>query len=89
MAKKSKAAMTAEDMAHGLLKALQELVSGDSLQDGTRKGTKLTGGECTSAQARKLEGYGCVKVVGKQKIGVGHRLEVKTTAFGRKVEGVG
>jgi hypothetical protein len=85
MAKKSKAAMTAEDMAHGLLKALQELVSGDSLQDGAKAGTKLTGGECTSAQARKLEGYGCAKVVGKQKIGLGYRLEAKATAFGRRV----
>lgn len=86
MAKMNKAEELTYELAAGLLRALRELGRDDCLlDDGSKAGTKLTGYGLTAKQARKLEGYGCVKVTGRQKIGLGHRLEVKLTALGRRV----
>jgi hypothetical protein len=87
MAKKSKAATVRDEMAAGTLKALMFLGDSDShgLERGNKADTWMTGAGFPAAQARKLEGLGCVKVVGQQKIGRGYRLECKMTAFGRRV----
>jgi hypothetical protein len=92
MARKNKTEQLADEISRGLLEALALLETANDAdwEPGTRKDTWLTGYGFTAAQARKLEGYGCVKVTGQQKIGLGHRLEVKITALGRRVaESVG
>lgn len=90
MTKASKATMAAEEMARALLAALKKLASGNSvLQPGRKVGTRMTGHGCTAGQVRDLEGYGCAKVSGREKVGVGYRLEAKATAFGRRVAKAG
>ncbi len=84
MARQTKAQKLRGNMARSTITALQVL-AGMNQPRGKFKDSQLSGHLAPASACRKLEGYGCVKVVDEYPVGRGHQLDVRVTALGHKV----
>ena len=87
MARKSKAQIIYDTLPGSLISGLTNLAGGE-LAEGNKKDAYWTGTHCTSADARRLETDGLVKILGSTPWGRGERSEIKITALGSKVAAI-
>jgi hypothetical protein len=84
MAKKSKAQIIYDALPGSIISGLANLANGE-LAGADHKDAYWTGTQCTSADARRLQDEGLVKILGSTPWGRGVRSEIKITALGSKV----
>jgi hypothetical protein len=84
MASKKKVKELRGNMAMSDIRALEVLADGGQAP-GRYKGSQLSGALAPAPAVRKLEGYGCVRVMAEYPKGRGHQLDVKVTALGKQV----
>ena len=87
MAKQSKASIIYDGLPGSVLSGLANLAGGD-LAEADFKDAYWTGTQCTSADARRLETEGLVKILSSTPWGRGVRSEIKLTALGAKVASI-
>lgn len=87
MARQSKAQIIYDALPGSIIDGLANLANGD-LAEADRKDAFWTGTQCTSADARRLETEGLVKILDSTPWGRGVRSEIKLTALGSKVAAI-